>query len=57
MTTRYAVTFRYGSSRIDQCPRYGDYDHYVFMCMSECENYLGKENGEVLCNYDDERKN
>ena len=39
------------SMTIRHCPKYKVHDHYVFTCLSTCEDFQGIVDGTVICNY------
>ena len=36
---------------IQKCPKFGAFDHYVFFCLSDCDDFKGVVDGAVICNY------
>ena len=39
------------SMTIRHCPKYKVHNHYVFTCLSTCEDFEGIVEGVVICNY------
>jgi hypothetical protein len=51
MSNRYTIDRKYTSMTIRHCPKYNVHDHYVFTCLSSCEDFEGIVEGAVICNY------
>ena len=51
MSNRYTIDRKYTSMTIRHCPKYNVHDHYVFTCLSTCDDFEGIVEGAVICNY------
>ena len=53
---KFPIDRTYHSMTIQKCPRFGVFDHYVFMCLSECEHFKGIHDGCVICGYGEKER-
>ena len=53
--SKFPIVLKDDIMTVWHCPSYGDFDHYVFMCLSYCNDFKGIADGSVICNYQKER--
>jgi hypothetical protein len=56
MMNKFPIIWEENAMTIQKCPQYRDHDHYVFFCLSNCDDFAGIYNGHVHCTYSEEPK-